>query len=91
MAVIIKIPQMLRQFIGDVKEISVEPGTVSEVVSEIKKNYPDLAEQILDSKDHIKGHIKLCINSGFVNHPSEYLQIVSDNQILKLIIPITGG
>ncbi|MBM3706492.1 MAG: MoaD/ThiS family protein [Actinobacteria bacterium] len=91
MAVIIKIPHMFRQFIDDAKEISVGPGTISEIINEVKKKYPDLAKQILDNKGHIKGHLKLCINSGFINNPSEYLQIVGDEQILKLIIPITGG
>lgn len=91
MAVIIKIPQLFRKFINDKREIVVSPGSLIEIFSEIRRRYPELSKEIFNDKNAVKGFIKLCIENRFINKPSEYDQAVKDGQILKLIIPISGG
>ena len=91
MAVIIKIPQLLRKFIDENKEIIVSAGSIIEIIKEVKIKYPELAKEIVDSKNHIKCYLKLCVNEDFVKNPAEYNKKINDGQVLKLLVPISGG
>jgi len=91
LAVIVNIPHPLRQFVDGKKEISVKPGPILDILKEIKKKYPELSHEILDDNNIIKGFIKLCVNSKLIDNTSEYSLFIEENQILKLIITISGG
>jgi len=91
MAVIIKIPQLFRKFIDGNKEIVVNAGSIMEIIKEVKIKYPELSNEIIDSKNHIKNYLKLCVNEDFVKNPAEYDKKINDGQVLKLLVPISGG
>ena len=91
LSVKVKIPHIYWQLTGGKKEIFVKPGLLKDIFSEIKETYPELSEVILDENNHIKGSIMLFLDKRSINNPKKIDSYIKDNQILSLIIPMSGG
>jgi hypothetical protein len=91
LSVIIRIPHTLRRQINGQREIMVQPGLLIDIFKEIKEKYPELSKAIFDGNNVIKSFIMLHINKQFIGKPSEYSSTIRDNQVIHLIIPISGG
>ena len=91
LSVKVNIPHIFWQLIDGKKEILVKPGLIRDIFKEIKKNYPELAQAILDENNHIKDSIMLFLDKKLINDHKKIDSYVKDNQILNLIIPMSGG
>ena len=48
MSVSVRIPTILRSYTGGAAEVSAEPGTLREVISDLDVSYPGIGGRILD-------------------------------------------
>jgi len=91
LSVTVKIPHIFWQLIDGKKEISVKPGLLEDIFKEIKETYSELSNAILDENNHTKGSIMLFLDKKLISDPKKIDLYVKDNQILSLIIPMSGG
>jgi MoaD family protein len=82
----VKLFANLRKIAGT-KEVSVTAASVGEVISELVKRHPALAESLLADRQ-IRQHIIVTING----HPTDDAKApVVEGDTLAIFPPITGG
>ena len=100
MGISIKIPISLYRFTDGKKYIETKPGRLVDILKNLRENYPLLANKLLDNKGNIKSYIKFLIISpenevgSLSSKPKEFLEskdVIKNNQIIKIILPIAGG
>lgn len=69
----------------------VKPGILADIFKEVKESYPELAEAILDDKDFVKGYMLLILDKKIIDFNEKDTLFIEDKNILKVIIPMSGG
>jgi len=91
LAATLKIPHIFRKLINGQKEIPLKPGILTDIFKEVKESYPELAEAILDDKGFVKGYMLLILDKKIINNHEMNTLFIEDEQVLKVIIPMSGG
>ncbi len=100
MAINIIIPISLQRYTGRKKYIETEPGKLGDVLRDIREDHPLLVDKLLDNKGNIKSYIKFLVfppgnkSSPLSSKPKEFLKsndVIKNDQVIKIILPIAGG
>ena len=91
MTVMLKIPLILRKYTNQKEYIETDSGKLSDILTNISKQYPELASKILVKENNLREHVML-FSEG------ENPKIISDNETkikngenLRLIMVVGGG
>ena len=63
MSCTVRIPSPLRSYTAGAAEVTVEGGTLSEVLASLEQRFQGIRFRMVDEQDRIRPHIRLYINS----------------------------
>jgi adenylyltransferase/sulfurtransferase len=87
----IQIPTPLRKFTGNKAKFETDKRTVSEAVHELTETYPDLKENLLDEKGHIRSFVNVFVDDTNIKSLEAESTPVKEDQTINLVPAIAGG
>src|SRR5215472_4880481 len=87
----INIPLPLRQYAGQKSRIEVDACTVSEALSYLITNYPDLTRRIFADDGSLRGFVNVYVNSEDIRYLEREATAVRDGDNIYIVPSIAGG
>jgi molybdopterin synthase sulfur carrier subunit len=91
MSVHVRIPTILRAFTGGAAEVTVEPGTLSEVIAGLDAAYPGIAGRILDDSGKLRRFINVYVGDTDVRLAEGLRTEVPAGTAVSVIPAVAGG
>ncbi|MEV8374870.1 MoaD/ThiS family protein [Kribbella sp. NPDC056861] len=91
MSVSVRVPTILRPYTQGVSEVSVEGGTLSEVLESLDASYPGIKSRVLDESGELRRFVNIYVDNDDVRF-SEGLQTpIKDGGQVSIIPAVAGG
>ncbi len=90
MSVKVRIPTPLQRITGGKEEVSTEPGKVIDVVAELERQFPGIAERISEG-GKIRRFVNVYVNEEDIRFLQGENTVVKDGDEVSIVPAIAGG
>lgn len=90
MAITVRIPTPLRNLTGGADEVSIEGGTVAQVLDNLEASHPGLKERLLDDKG-VRRHVNIFANDEDIRFLDNLDTTLKDGDSVQIVPAIAGG
>jgi molybdopterin synthase sulfur carrier subunit len=90
MAVNVRIPTPLRTLTGGEDQVSIDGGTVSQVIENLEKKHPGLRERLLDEKG-VRRFVNIYVGDEDIRFLDGLSTSVKDGEEISIVPAIAGG
>ena len=91
MSVSVRIPTILRTYTGGESEVSVEGGTLSEVIDSLDSSYSGIKGRILDEAGQIRRFVNVYVGNDDVRFLDNLDTATPDGTQISVIPAVAGG
>tara|TARA_B110000263_G_scaffold106198_1_gene92732 strand:+ start:399 stop:740 length:342 start_codon:yes stop_codon:yes gene_type:complete len=91
MASQLRIPSPLRRFTGGDAAISVNGGTIKEVLGELFLAHPEIKNHLIEENGDLRNFVNIFVNNEDIRHSGGLDSEVEDNSDVRIIPSIAGG
>ena len=91
MAVTVNIPTPLRKLTNNESEVSVEAGSVGDLVDALEAAYSGIAEKLLDEKGEIRRYVNVFVNDEDIRFLDGKGTALRDGDNISIVPAIAGG
>ena len=91
MAVTVNIPTPLRKLTNNESEVSVEAGSVGDLVDALEAAYSGIAEKLLDQKGDIRRYVNVFVNDEDIRFLDGKETALEDGDNISIVPAIAGG
>jgi len=85
------IPTPLRKFTNNTAKLEVQGNNVSEVVSKLTGNYPELKRHLVNADGKVPSFINIFVDDDDIRNLQQEQTVVKDNTIISIVPAIAGG
>jgi molybdopterin converting factor small subunit len=85
------IPTPLRKFTNNTAKLEVPGNNVSEVVSKLTVNFPELKRHLINADGKIPSFINIFVDDDDIRNLQQERTAVKDNTIISIVPAIAGG
>jgi molybdopterin synthase sulfur carrier subunit len=89
--VTVQVPGSLRELTGGREEITVEAGSVDEVLDHIRRTEPLLAGRLFADDGRIRGYINVFVDGTELRHLGAGRRDVGPGAVLSIVPSVAGG
>lgn len=90
MAVTVRIPTTMRPLTGGDKQVSVEPGTLHDIVNALEAAHPGIADRLID-EDGLRKFVNVFVDDDDVRYLDGLDTKVADGLTVSIIPAVAGG
>jgi len=87
----IRIPGPLRKLTNNLEEVPSTGTSLGDILAELNRNYPGLAERILDEQGEIRRFVNIFVNDEDVRFLQERETPVKESDVISIVPAIAGG
>ena len=91
MAVTVNIPTPLRKLTNNESEVSIEAGSVGDLVEALDAAYSGIAEKLLDEKGDIRRYVNVFVNDEDIRFLDGKGTALKDGDNISIVPAIAGG
>ena len=91
MSVTVRVPTTLRTLTGGASEVSVEGGTVGEVLQRLEGVHPGFAERLLDDAGGLRRFVNVFVADDDVRFLDGLSTKVAEGDTVAIIPAVAGG
>lgn len=91
MAATVRIPTTMRPITGGEKQVSVEPGTLAEVIASLEAAHPGMKERLLDDDGSLRKFVNVFVDDDDVRFLDGLDTPVADGIQVSIIPAVAGG
>jgi len=91
MSVTVRIPTTMRPLTGGEKQVSVETGTLSDVIAALEAAHPGLGERLLDDDGGLRKFVNIFVDDDDVRYLDGLDTKVADGITVSIIPAVAGG
>ena len=91
MAVTISIPTALRQYAGSNPSVQLPSGTVTQLLSQLVEQYPQLGKQIYGENGQLRSFVNIYVGDEDIRYLQGSDTDVPDGETVSIIPAIAGG
>ena len=91
MAVTVRIPTTMRPLTGGEKQVSVEPGTVADIVAALEAAHPGMGERLVDEEGALRKFVNVFVDDDDVRYLDGLDTKVVDGLTVSIIPAVAGG
>ena len=91
MAATVRIPTTMRPLTGGEKQVSVEPGTLAEVIEALETSHPGMRERLLDDDGTLRKFVNVFVDDDDVRYLDGLDTAVGDGITVSIIPAVAGG
>jgi len=90
MAVVVRIPTVLRKLTGGLGEVPANGGTVADVLSSLGSTYPDLIGRIMED-GQVRPFLNVFVNGEDIRFTGDANTAVKEGDEVSIIPSVAGG
>jgi sulfur-carrier protein len=90
-SVTVRVPTILRTYTGGVAEVSVEGGTLAEVVAALDAAHPGIAGRVLDDQGKLRRFVNVYVGDEDVRFADGLGTATPDGSTVSVIPAVAGG
>lgn len=91
MAVTVRIPTTLRPLSGGNATVSVDAGTLAEVITRLNDAHPGFADRLLDEQGALRKFVNIFVSDDDVRYLQGMNTPVPDGETVSIIPAVAGG
>ena len=91
MAVLVRIPTVLRRFTGQQPLIEEEPGTIADLIDRLEARYPGIREQLLTEDGELHRFVNIYLNDEDVRYLDRLQTSAAEGDTVSLLPSVAGG
>jgi molybdopterin synthase sulfur carrier subunit len=91
MAVTVRIPTTMRPLTGGDKQVSVEAGTLADIVSALESAHPGLGDRLVDEDGALRKFVNVFVDDDDVRYLDGLDTEVADGITVSIIPAVAGG
>ena len=91
MSVTVRVPTTLRTLTGGASEVSLEGGTVGEVLAALESAHPGFQDRLLDGDGGLRRFVNLYVADDDVRFREGLDTKVADGETVSIIPAVAGG
>ncbi len=91
MAVTVRIPTTMRPLTGGEKQVSLEPGSLSEVIASLEAAHPGMGDRLLDEDGTLRKFVNVFVDDDDVRYLDGLDTKVDDGITVSIIPAVAGG
>lgn len=91
MSVTVRIPTQLRSLSGGAGEVSIEAGTVAEVLKGLNDAHPGFDERLFDDSGALRRFVNVFVAEEDIRFLDGINTAVTDGQVVSIIPAVAGG
>jgi molybdopterin converting factor small subunit len=91
MAVTVRIPTQLRSLSGGTGEVSVEAGTVAEVLKGLNDAHPGFDERLFDESGTLRRFVNVFVADEDIRFLDGIDTVVAAGQVVSIVPAVAGG
>jgi molybdopterin synthase sulfur carrier subunit len=91
MSVTVRVPPVFRTMTGGASQVSVEGGTVNEVLANLEGDHPGFKEKLLDDQGALVRYVNLFVDDDDVRFLQGLETVVPDGGTLSIMQAVAGG
>ena len=91
MAVTVRIPTTMRPLTGGEKSVSVEPGSLSDVITSLEAAHPGMGDRLLDDDGGLRKFVNVFVDDDDVRYLDGLDTTVDDGITVSIIPAVAGG
>jgi len=81
----------MRPLTGGEKQISVDPGSLGDVIASLETAHPGLRERLLDDEGSLRKFVNVFVDDDDVRYLDGLDTVVADNITVSIIPAVAGG
>lgn len=85
------IPTLMRKYNSNKPQLSVNPGCLSDLFSEMETRCPGIQTQLFDQEGKVKRYINVFINSEDIRSLNGVETVVNERDTVHIIPAMAGG
>jgi len=91
MAVTVRIPTTMRPLTGGDKQVSVDPGSLHDIVAALETAHPGMAERLVDEAGVLRKFVNIFVDDDDVRYLDGLDTKVADGLTVSIIPAVAGG
>ena len=91
MAVIVRLPTVLRPHAGGERQVDAAGATVAEVIGDLIGRFPSLKDQLFESEASLRRFVNVYLNDDDIRYLGGLDAGVSDGDQLTILPAVAGG
>jgi len=91
MSVIVRVPTTLRTLTAGESEVSVDAGTVAEVLESLETAHPGFKERILDDEGNLRRFVNIFVSDDDVRFIDGLSSEVPEGETVSIVPAVAGG
>ncbi len=91
MSVTVRIPTTMRPLTGGEKQVSVETGTLADVIASLEATHPGMGERLLDDDGGLRKFVNIFVDDDDVRYLDGLDTKVADGITVSIIPAVAGG
>ncbi len=91
MAVTVRIPTTMRPLTGGERQVSVDPGTLGDVITSLDSAHPGLGDRLLDDDGGLRKFVNVFVDDDDVRYLDGLSTPVDDGITVSIIPAVAGG
>ncbi len=91
MSVTVRVPTILRTYTGGAAEVSVEGGTLAEVVAALEAAHPGIGGRVLDDQGKLRRFVNVYVGDEDVRFAEGLGTATPDGSTVSVIPAVAGG
>ncbi|MGH2697635.1 MAG: MoaD/ThiS family protein [Actinomycetota bacterium] len=91
MPVAVRIPTVFRKYTGGESQVSLEPGTVGELIDQLDSRYPGFGRQVLTDDGSLHRFVNVYVNDEDVRYIEKLDTKAIEGDTVSLLPSVAGG
>lgn len=87
----VNIPTALRQYAGKQESVTVEGGTVQEVLDELTARHEGLRRHLFNEKGDLRSFVNVYVNDSDIRYQEGPRTPVKEGDVVSIVPAIAGG
>jgi molybdopterin synthase sulfur carrier subunit len=87
----VRVPTILRGITGGSAEVEADGGTLQAVIEDLDRNYPGLAERVLDESGRLRRFVNVYVGEEDVRFAGGLATPTPDGTLVSIIPAVAGG
>lgn len=89
--VLVRIPAALRGYADGAHEIGLSPGTVAEVLAQLRARHPQLVQRLLTPDGDLRPFVNVFVGRANVRSLQGLATLVPVNEVVSILPAVAGG
>lgn len=91
MSVTVRVPPVFRTLTGGTSQVSVDAGTVSQVLDALETSHPGFKDKLLDGDGNLVRYVNVFVDDDDVRFMDGLATAVPDGGTLSIMQAVAGG